>query len=218
MPARKRSRTQRWRCPVCLRESHTEHIPYQPSTEEGADIEYCRHQRKLIPEDPLAFRCVSCGDVTRWSFADGEPHEHFTPTGIPDQEGLSSRLRMIVHAWPIAAWVLDAESGSFLAVNDEFCHLTGYPEPELMNTTMFLLVPREDEALAATAICAAHEPRMPVEWRLLHRTGKVLRIVCRYRPLRFLDPDGQMVHCFLGAAVNTMLPAVPAERFYREMP
>jgi PAS domain S-box-containing protein len=134
---------------------------------------------------------------------------------VPEHEKLEARLRMIVHAWPIPAWVLNANDRSLLVVNDEFCALLGYTEQELLKTEALMLVPEEDEDLAANAMCIAHEPRAAVEWRLRHRSGRVLDVLCRYRALRFRDADGNVLHCFLVAAVNQEAESMSSDQLYR---
>lgn len=113
-------------------------------------------------------------------------------------------FRGFLDVMPIPGYLFDPESRHFLAANESFCALVGYPEPELIALEWPLIMADQDETARADEEMAARQEDVfcADDFAFRRKDGTRVNTHIRYRVMRVLDRDGAPRQVYFAAVAS----------------
>src|SRR6185369_12313510 len=115
-----------------------------------------------------------------------------------------STFRDFLDIMPIPGYLFDPVSMHFVAANQSFCNLVGYPEPELIALEWPLIMADGGETVRANEEISGRQEDVfranDFAFRTKHGTRVNTHI--RYRVMRVLDKDGASRQVYFAAVVT----------------
>ena len=104
---------------------------------------------------------------------------------------------------PLPAFVFDGKAHQFISGNQLFCDLVGYSEAELKSLPWPEILAYPEEVPAAQAAIDTPQFNVPIVFRGRRKDGSVLKSALKYRDMKFVRDDGQVIEVFFAVVVSS---------------
>ena len=114
-----------------------------------------------------------------------------------------SDLKNTLEALPLPAFVFDGGAHEFIRVNQLFCELMGYSEDELRALPWPQILEDNEQVNAAQRAMDVPQFNIPMIFRGRHKNGSIIVSALKYRDMRFVRDNGEVVDAFFAVVVSS---------------
>jgi PAS domain S-box-containing protein len=114
-------------------------------------------------------------------------------------------------AMPVPGYLFDPESRHFVAANQGFCDLVGYPEPELIALEWPLIMADPGEVVRANEEISGRQEDVfrTNDFAFRRKDGTRVNAHIQYRVMRVVDRDGTTRQVYFAAVVSAKAERSP---------